>query len=252
MKTFLWGVLILAAAGCVIALAAPTRLEKPPPPAPLHYFNDYANLVSPEFARGKDFWVQISPAAKFVTVIYPHSPEGSIDEFTTRAAHHWQLGQAGVNDGLILFVFRDERTLRLEVAYGLEGTLTDLDSRRILANLIAPSFTRGDYEGGLDAGMEAIQKLLDSAGDIEATGPPSLRRYMIGAMRNLPSVFRDLWANSSRPTPGIVSECPSLRRSSPASSSRVCCRWSNRFLRLFCCHGDFGKVRRCGICKAAS
>jgi hypothetical protein len=114
MKAFLWGLLILGAGGLIVAFTAPRRTEKSPPIAPVHFFNDYAHLVSPEFATGKDFWIHISPRAQFVTVVYPRSPEGSIDEFTARAAQAWKIGEAGANNGLILFVFREERTLRLK------------------------------------------------------------------------------------------------------------------------------------------
>ena len=189
-KAFCWGVAILVCAGLVVALTAPKKMEKPAPEAPLHFFNDYAQLVSPNFATGKDFWVQISPRAQFVTVIYPRSPDESIDDFTSRAANAWNIGQSGANNGLILFVFRDEKTLRLEVAYGLEATITDLDSRRILAKSIAPFFVHGDYEGGLDSGIEEILNMLKNADDAPVGGRASLPRYMMAGMRNLPRLAR--------------------------------------------------------------
>ncbi len=193
-RAFLWGVAILAVAGCVVALALPKKLEKPPPLAPVHFFNDYAQLVSPQFAAGKDFWVQVSPRAQFVTVIYSRSPADSIDEFTTSAANAWKIGQAGANNGLILFIFREEHTMRLEVAYGLESTLTDLDSRTILEDIIAPSFAKGDFEGGLDAGIEAILAKLNAAEDIRSGRRASAARYFIAGVRNLPSIARVAWA----------------------------------------------------------
>ena len=208
LKTFCWGVAILVAAGLLYALLTPRQLDQPPPPAPLHFFNDYAEMVTPQFAAGKDFWVQISRQAQFVTVIYPRSPEGSVDEFTSRAANSWKIGQAGVNNGLILFVFRDERTMRLEVAYGLEGTLTDLESRRILANIVAPLFARGDYEGGFDAGVEAILADLKSVDDTAPRRSPSLWRYMVSGARDLPRIARILWARFlSESTSGRVAMC---------------------------------------------
>ena len=193
-KAFLWGAGILAVAGGVVALAWPKKLGKPPPPAPVHFFNDCAQLVSPPFAAGKDFWVQVSPRAQFVTVIYPRSPDPSIDEFTIGAANAWRIGQAGANNGLILFIFREEHTMRLEVAYGLESTITDFDSRGILGDIIAPSFAKGDFEGGLDFGIEAILAKLNAAEDIRSGRRASISRYFMAGVRNLPSLARVGWA----------------------------------------------------------
>jgi len=68
----------------------------------------------------------------------------------------WKLGREGVDDGVLLLVARDERLVRLEVGYGLEGAITDAHSRRIIAEIITPRFREGDFDGGVGSAADAI------------------------------------------------------------------------------------------------
>jgi len=123
------------------------------------YVNDRAQLLKPEEASRLASALQKFEAAtpgQVAVAIFPRAPAGSIDEFTIRAAERLPLGRAGLDTGAILFVFMEERAARLEVGYGLEGTLTDAAAHRILETQLAPPFARGDYFGGLDATLKAI------------------------------------------------------------------------------------------------
>jgi uncharacterized protein len=92
------------------------------------------------------------------------APE-SIEQFSIRVADAWKLGRKGVDDGVILLVARDNtpalRRLRIEAGRGVQGSLTDAQSRRILDEVIAPHFRQNDFYGGLAAGISAITALID-------------------------------------------------------------------------------------------
>lgn len=92
------------------------------------------------------------------------APE-AIEQFGIRAAEAWKLGRKGVDDGVILIVAKDNpkalRRLRIEAGRGVQGSLTDAQSKRILEDVIAPHFRQNDFYGGLAAGVSAITSLLD-------------------------------------------------------------------------------------------
>ena len=99
------------------------------------------------------------------------APEG-IDQYALRVAEQWKIGRAEVDDGAILVVAKDDRTLRLEVGYGLEGALSDIVSKRIISDTIVPRFKQGDYFGGIDAGVAQIIRVVDGEA---LPSPPSQR-----------------------------------------------------------------------------
>lgn len=88
-----------------------------------------------------------------------------IEQYSIRVAEAWKLGRKNVDDGVIVIVARDNpkalRRLRIEVGRGVQGTLTDAQSRRILADVIAPHFRQKDFYGGLSAAVSAITTLMD-------------------------------------------------------------------------------------------
>ena len=108
------------------------------------------------------------------------APEG-IDQYALRVAEQWKIGRAKVDDGAILVVAKDDRTLRLEVGYGLEGALSDIVSKRIISDTIVPRFKQGDYSGGIDAGVAQIIRVVDgealpSPASQRTQGPDDLRQ----------------------------------------------------------------------------
>ncbi|WP_050466995.1 TPM domain-containing protein [Herbaspirillum chlorophenolicum] len=92
------------------------------------------------------------------------APE-AIEQYSIRVAEAWKLGRKGVDDGVILVVAKDNpkalRRLRIEAGRGVQGSLTDAQSKRILEDVIAPHFRQNDFYGGLAAGVSAIAGLLD-------------------------------------------------------------------------------------------
>ena len=83
-----------------------------------------------------------------------------IEDFGYQLGRHWGIGQQGKDNGVLLLVARDERKVRIEVGYGLEGTLTDAQTTLIIQQKLLPAFKRGAYAEGISAGVDAILQVL--------------------------------------------------------------------------------------------
>lgn len=95
-----------------------------------------------------------------VLVLASTAPE-AIEQYALRVAEQWKLGRRQVDDGAILVVAKNDRTLRIEVGYGLEGALNDLTSKRIISEIILPRFKSQDFYGGIAAGVGQIIRVID-------------------------------------------------------------------------------------------
>jgi uncharacterized protein len=84
-----------------------------------------------------------------------------IEQFALRVGEQWKLGRKRVDDGAILVVAKDDRALRIEVGYGLEGALNDATAKRIVSDVIAPRFREGDFFGGISAGLDRMIRVID-------------------------------------------------------------------------------------------
>ncbi|HEX2164168.1 MAG TPA: TPM domain-containing protein, partial [Thermoanaerobaculia bacterium] len=99
-----------------------------------------------------------------VAVLTVSSLEGdAVESFSLRVVEAWKLGRAEVDDGVLFLVAVDDRRMRIEVGYGLEPELTDLESGRILDEIVGPRFRQGDFGGGVEAGIDAILASLAGA-----------------------------------------------------------------------------------------
>src|SRR5438094_6031005 len=97
-----------------------------------------------------------------VAVLTLPSLEGEpLEEFSHRVATTWQLGQKGTDNGVLILVVPGDRKVRIEVGYGLEGTLTDARSSRIIREEMVPRFRTGDFSGGITAGVKAVLGTID-------------------------------------------------------------------------------------------
>jgi uncharacterized protein len=90
----------------------------------------------------------------------PSLQGGDIETYANQLFRAWQLGQAQKNNGILLLVAPNERKVRIEVGYGLEGTLTDALASTIISAAIVPHFKRGDFSGGVEAGVHGITAVL--------------------------------------------------------------------------------------------
>lgn len=106
--------------------------------------------------------------SQIAVLILPSTQPEAIEQFSIRVVEAWKLGRKGVDDGVLLLVAKEDRKLRIEVGYGLEGALNDATAKRIVSEIISPLFKQGDFYGGIDAGVNAIIKVIEG----EALPPP--------------------------------------------------------------------------------
>lgn len=96
-------------------------------------------------------------AVLIVGTTYPEP----IEAYSLRVAEAWKIGRKGVNDGIVLVIARSDRTLRLEVGYGLEGVVADATANRLIDEVIVPRFREDDFYGGIKAGLDRLIRLID-------------------------------------------------------------------------------------------
>ena len=146
-------------AGVILAGGTPSVQAEDLPPLPRAYFNDDAGLVSAAEARRLDQKLRQldeETSTQIVVAVFPKLPSPSLEDFTVRTAESWRVGRQELDNGAIFFVFVEDRAMRIEVGYGLEGALPDALARRILDGEVVPRFRDGDWAGGLDAGIDAV------------------------------------------------------------------------------------------------
>lgn len=170
----LFAAFVLAASLAVAAVAA--NAAEPKFPALTGRVVDEAGILSPA-AEGRltewlaDFEAQTKRQVVVVTV---STLQGlPIEDYGYRLGRFWGIGQKDLNTGALLLVAPNERAVRIEVGYGLEGELTDAQSRIIIENDILPAFRQGKYEQGIEAGTVAMLRALGWQG--KAAGAPAPR-----------------------------------------------------------------------------
>lgn len=101
-----------------------------------------------------------SGRAQVAVLLLPTTQPETIEQFGIRLAEAWKVGRKGADDGVIVIVAKDDRKMRIEVGYGLEGPIPDAIARRIIAERMAPAFKQGDFFGGLFAAVEALDAAI--------------------------------------------------------------------------------------------
>nr|WP_244111978.1 TPM domain-containing protein [Burkholderia diffusa] len=114
-------------------------------------------------------------------LIVPTTQPETIEQYSMRVVEQWKLGRARIDDGALLIVAKNDRALRIEVGYGLEGVLTDATSNRIIDETIVPRFRQGDFYGGIAAGVDSMIRVVNG----EPLPPPSKRRSESGGLGGL-------------------------------------------------------------------
>jgi uncharacterized protein len=134
--------------------------------------NDTAGMLSPASVSHIDGLLEElerSDSTQIVVLTVPSLEAEVLEEFSMRVAEAWRIGQKGLDNGAILLVARNDRKVRIEVGYGLEGKLTDLVAGRIIANEIVPPFKEGRFDEGITRGVVAM--IQSVRGEYTATGP---------------------------------------------------------------------------------
>lgn len=141
-----------------LLLAAQTAFSLQIPEKPKGRVSDYTGLLTDEQTVRLDAQLQRYEEAttnQIAVAIFKSLQGESLEDFSIRLAEKWKIGTRKDN-GVILLVFLDDRKIRIDVGYGLEGSLTDATSSSIIRNDIAPNFRQGDYYAGIEAGVEKI------------------------------------------------------------------------------------------------
>src|ERR1700730_15597148 len=99
--------------------------------------------------------------SQIAALIVPTTAPETIEQYSIRVAEAWKIGRKKIDDGALLVIAKDDRKLRIEVGYGLEGALTDVTARRIIDEIITPKFKSGDFAGGISAGIDRIIGVVD-------------------------------------------------------------------------------------------
>jgi uncharacterized protein len=146
--------------GLLLADSTGAAVEDALPAAPSQFVTDRAGALDSERAQRlseKLAQFERETSNQILVWVDRRIPEGfTLEDFTVRAAQKWRAGQEAKDNGAILFVLTEDRKLRIEVGYGLEGVLPDATSKRIIEEQIVPRFRAGDYAGGIEAGVEAM------------------------------------------------------------------------------------------------
>lgn len=102
-----------------------------------------------------------SKGSQIAVLIVPTTQPETIEQYAIRVADAWKLGRKGVDDGVLLLIARNDRKLRIEVGYGLEGAIPDALAKRIVSEIITPYFKQEDYFGGIRAGVDRIIRVIE-------------------------------------------------------------------------------------------
>jgi uncharacterized protein len=127
----------------------------------------------------KDF--EAKKGSQIAVLIVPTTQPETIEQYSLRVAEAWKIGRRKIDDGAILVVAKDDRKLRIEVGYGLEGALTDVTSKRIIDEVITPKFRGGDFAGGISDGVNRILRVIDG----EPLPAPAQRQQNSGLLSQL-------------------------------------------------------------------
>jgi len=99
--------------------------------------------------------------SQLAVLIVPTTQPETIEQYSIRVVEAWKLGRKGVDDGALLLVAKEDRRVRIEVGYGLEGALPDATAKRIVEEIIVPKFKQGDFSGGVVAGVDRIMGVIE-------------------------------------------------------------------------------------------
>ncbi len=125
-------------------------------------------------------------SSQIALLIVPSTQPEDIAQYAIRVVEKWKIGREKVDDGVLVLIAKDDRKLRIEVGYGLEGAIPDLYAKRIISEVISPKFKQGDFYGGLDAGVDKLIGLVDGE-PLPEPGTPEFSG--IGVMDILPMLL---------------------------------------------------------------
>ncbi|EIG59053.1 MULTISPECIES: YgcG family protein [unclassified Bradyrhizobium] len=163
MTAHVWRAIVAVAFSFFLTFALPASADVAIPQLTGRVVDQTGTLSSGDIAalsqKLQDF--ETRKGSQVAVLIVPTTDPETIEQFAIRVAEAWKIGRKKVDDGAILVVAKNDRHLRIEVGYGLEGALTDVTSRRIIDEAITPKFRSGDFAGGITAGVDRMIRVID-------------------------------------------------------------------------------------------
>jgi uncharacterized protein len=163
-RPLLRGVILGAVLWLVAALAPAFAQALAPVPSLTAPVTDLTGTLTPDQASALEAKLRAFEQAKgsqVAVLIVPTTQPEEIEQYSIRVVDQWKLGRGKVDDGVLVLVALNDRKVRLEVGYGLEGALPDATANRIIQQDILPSFKRGDYYGGINTGVDRVMRVID-------------------------------------------------------------------------------------------
>ncbi len=133
------------------------------PERPIGRVSDYAKILRPEEVSTLEAILsnyERETTNQIVIAIFNSLEGWDIEDFSIRLAEKWKIGQKGKDNGIIILVALSERKIRIEVGYGLEGSVPDITARDIIDRKIVPYFKKSDYFNGLREGVDYLIKAI--------------------------------------------------------------------------------------------
>jgi len=148
---------------CALGWSAPTAAQVPVPALTGHMIDQTGTLTAEQKAALEQSLTafEARKGSQLAVLMVASSAPEEIAQYALRVAEQWKLGRKKVDDGAILVVAKDDRAVRIEVGYGLEGALNDLTSKRIISETILPRFKGQDFYGGITVGVGQIIRVVD-------------------------------------------------------------------------------------------
>lgn len=136
------------------------------PGKPSGFVNDFAQIISPEVEielnRDLDSFEKSTGAEISVVTIPTYGRDETIETYAVKLFEEWGIGKEKEDNGLLLLVSRDDREVRIEVGYGLEPVITDIQSGRIIQDILAPAFQAGNYDEGISRAVNALMQSIST------------------------------------------------------------------------------------------
>ena len=154
---------MLLLASCM-AISQPALAELLPVPALKARVTDLTQTLTPTERDALDAKLaafEQNKGSQIAVLLVPTTQPEDIAQYSIRVVEQWKIGREKSDDGVLVLVAKNDRKLRIEVGRGLEGAIPDLYAKRIVSDVIGPKFKRGDFAGGLDAGVDSLIGLVD-------------------------------------------------------------------------------------------
>jgi len=173
---------VLLGAGLILSLAALVRADVAVPPYSARVLDLTGTLSGSAVAsiEAKLASLENQKGSQIAVLIVPTTQPEEIEQYGIRVADAWKAGRKNVEDGAILLVAKNDRRVRIEVGNGLEGAMPDAIANRIIDENITPRFKAGDFDGGIEAGVDRMIAVVNG----EALPPPDKKWEHNGSWSN--------------------------------------------------------------------